>query len=329
MRRKKNPWVLVAVVCLTFLYLGVGFYPFELKSLNREWASNGASFSHGVVRFTAPGMAYPDGPQAWLGRAIAHTRIAVSLDVRSAASRQFGPARILSIAAHPLQRNLVIAQQDDHLVVQVRRQSHLDGLPSYRINHVFSQPGWHKLLVRITAETVEIRADAVSLSLPVANPLLTWNTGYGLTLGNERAGTLPWLGEIRELRIDAEGSRNLLAREWLHMPPRYPITRDYPPTLVPFIHASLNAVTLLDWLLNLTAFIPLGWLVARLAGEKWGLLLATLAGAAVSAVIEGGQLWVFAHRVPSTEDLILNTLGSTIGAGFSWGIPRRSQRRSS
>ncbi len=317
--------IVVAALCLMLVYFCAGFYPFELKSLHEQWRPNGATLSNATLQFSAPGMAYSDGPPPWLAPAIADAAITISLQVRSALPRQFGPARILSLSAHPLHRNLVIAQQDEHLVVRIRRPSHPDGLPSYRINHVFADTGWHKLLVRITREQVEIRADAVALTLPASDPLATWDKRYLLTLGNERAGTLPWLGEIRAVRVDARGSYDILAAGSLHIPPRYQIRRDYPPRLIPFIHTPVKPGVVLDWLLNLAGFMPLGWLLFRLAGGKWGLLLATLAGAGISAAIEGGQLWLFAHRVPSTEDLILNTLGSVLGATASQYVSRRRQ----
>ena len=81
---------------------------------------------------------------------------------------------------------------------------------------------------------------------------------------------------------------------------------------------------LADALLNVILFLPLGISLA-LAGVRMG--RATLAGWALSAAVELGQLWVVRGRDASMGDLLFNTLGTALGAllvqtAGRWMVPR-------
>lgn len=83
----------------------------------------------------------------------------------------------------------------------------------------------------------------------------------------------------------------------------------------------------LQVLLNVLLFIPLGFFVRVLAGR--GVLVATLTGLAVSAVVELTQLtgvwglYSCAYRVFDVDDLLTNTLGAAIGGALAFAVPAR------
>ena len=75
--------------------------------------------------------------------------------------------------------------------------------------------------------------------------------------------------------------------------------------------------TVFDLLINVLAYLPLGFLLAltlrRLPGRWLPALAALLLGAAISFALECLQTWL-PSRVPSNVDLASNSLGSAIGA---------------
>jgi len=75
---------------------------------------------------------------------------------------------------------------------------------------------------------------------------------------------------------------------------------------------SLSALR--DWIINLAGFVPFGWLVVKSRQPHPGLFLAIVLSSALSFTIELGQLLLFNDRAPSTEDVIMNTLGAALGA---------------
>jgi hypothetical protein len=86
----------------------------------------------------------------------------------------------------------------------------------------------------------------------------------------------------------------------------------------------------LQLLLNVLLFVPLGFFVRILAGR--GLHVTTVVGLGLSAVIEFTQLtgvwglYPCAYRVFDVDDLLTNTIGATIGALLSLGLPRPLRR---
>ncbi len=89
----------------------------------------------------------------------------------------------------------------------------------------------------------------------------------------------------------------------------------------------------MDWVINFLGFVPFGWLVGMLRRPGSAILLATLLAAAMSATIETAQLLFLVDRFPSTVDLLLNTLGASVGAwiamNFDISVSRRLINKSS
>ena len=89
-------------------------------------------------------------------------------------------------------------------------------------------------------------------------------------------------------------------------------------TIVPAIRAGPRSFSFRVLVGNVLAFIPLGLLVP-LTRQRYGVALALLVGLALSAAIELGQLAVslavgFGYRSTDIDDIILNVLGTAMGA---------------
>ncbi|HEX6948243.1 MAG TPA: VanZ family protein [Nitrospira sp.] len=90
---------------------------------------------------------------------------------------------------------------------------------------------------------------------------------------------------------------------------------------IPFEHFSLHPTILTETVLNILAFIPVGYLAARsLAQSHQRPVLGALAlGACSSVSIELYQLFC-QDRVPSTSDVLMNVGGTAIGVWLAFAI---------
>ena len=90
---------------------------------------------------------------------------------------------------------------------------------------------------------------------------------------------------------------------------------------IPFEHFSLHPIILTETVLNILAFIPVGYLAARsLAQSHQQAVLGALAlGACSSVSIELYQLFC-QDRVPSTSDVLMNVGGTAIGVWLAFAI---------
>ncbi|MEA2080388.1 MAG: VanZ family protein [Pseudomonadota bacterium] len=323
---------LVSVLLLVLVYLVAGFYPFKLAPVSRGQLDNGAiSTPENELHLRAPGIAYTEQAPAWLPQAIAISDFALSLEVRASDRDQYGPARIFTLSVNPYLRNFMVGQQGTALSVRVRtQQTNLNGRPDYMIGGVFSDRGWHQIDIRISEQVLEIRVDGDTLVVaPMPyRPLEVWDSGYRLALGNELSGDRPWLGQIRKavVRVGDE-SFDCLAPDSLHFPETVSVERVRVGQIVPFVNHRFNRGVVVDWAVNLLGFVPFGWLVGMLRRPRPGILLATILAAGISTTIETSQLLFLVDRSPSTEDLILNTLGGAVGAWiaryFDFSVTRR------
>lgn len=81
---------------------------------------------------------------------------------------------------------------------------------------------------------------------------------------------------------------------------------------------------------NVALFVPLGVLVALQLRARWSWLAVPI-GALVSAGVETTQLLLLSQRFATVQDVLMNTLGSALGAGIGallrWRLVARERRR--
>jgi glycopeptide antibiotics resistance protein len=111
------------------------------------------------------------------------------------------------------------------------------------------------------------------------------------------------------------------------MPEKFSVEKSRVGQIAPFAKHQINRSIALDWAVNLLGFVPFGWLVGMLRRPRSGIFLATILAAGISATIETSQLLFLVDRFPSTEDLILNTLGGAVGAWIAGHFDISVRRR--
>lgn len=325
--------VCLALLLLLVVFYGfVGFYPFKLAPPPSGQQENGAELMPGTgLQFRSPGIARTLAAPDWLQSVIATSNFKLSLEVRANDREQYGPARIFTVSASPDLRNITVGQVGSNLSVRVRTQrTSLNGTPEYLIRNVFSGAGWHRIEILVTGKLLEIHVDGDSpvIERLTDQPLDVWDSGYRLALGNELTGDRPWLGEIRKAVVRVgDQSFNYLSPGSLHIAKKYSVTTAKMAHFLLFSKLQFNNATLMDWVINFLGFMPFGWLVGMLRRPRSGILPATLLAAAMSATIETGQLLFLVDRFPSTLDLILNTLGASVGAWIARDFELSLNRR--
>jgi glycopeptide antibiotics resistance protein len=75
---------------------------------------------------------------------------------------------------------------------------------------------------------------------------------------------------------------------------------------------------------NVLLLVPFGMLVL-LVWRNATVLQATVAGVAVSTLIELLQHLVRPGRIASVQDVVANTIGTAMGAGVVWAVRRRAR----
>ena len=316
------------MVSVVLNYLLIGFFPFQWEAPPRQDFKNGAVRTvERALQFRSAGIAHTAHAPAWLATAIERSALHVSLEVRALRAEQLGPARIFTLSLDPYLRNLTVGQERSDLIVRMRNPStSTNGMPSYVIKNVFSSPGWHQIDVSITPTSISIQVDSDvvrTVCLPDSS-LSEWSPHYRLALGNELTGNRAWLGDIRKAVVTVGNERfDYLVAGALYIPTHFTVPdkhfHEQSVQWIPFIRDDLGADDFKDWVQNLLWFIPLGWLIAVVRTPRPSIFVATVLCAALSVTIELGQIFL-PTRFPSADDLILNTLGGTIGA---WLATRR------
>lgn len=294
----------------------MGFYPFNWES-PLQVIENGLSTTepHGL-RFDRPGIAYTESAPGWLETAISTSSLNIALDVRPANTQQTGPARLITISKDTRFRNLTVGQDGADMIVRFRTpDTDLNGKPPYRIESVFAEPGWRRIIINVVPERLIIQVDdniALSARLP-KRALSAWSPAYQLALGNEITCDRPWLGDIRQTNITVGGRNIDYTLDNALYAPQHLSTLKAHYVLMPLIGKSISSGYLSDFFINLLGFIPLGILLMFASEQRLSVLSVTALSAALSLSIEFGQLFL-PGRVTETEDLILNTLGGMLGA---------------
>ncbi|MDY7080506.1 MAG: VanZ family protein [Chloroflexota bacterium] len=103
---------------------------------------------------------------------------------------------------------------------------------------------------------------------------------------------------------------------WMTLRPNPTVATDLAPLTEPAAARGISPHVLISLAGNVVVFVPLGAALAFALGDKPAgrrLLLATLAGAALSLCIELAQIAI-PSRVSALDDWLLNTVGTAVGA---------------
>ncbi len=112
-----------------------------------------------------------------------------------------------------------------------------------------------------------------------------------------------------------------------------PVSDDYPrivDTVLEFFYRAGGplgfGIVEVEMLLNVLVFVPIGVFAAMLLPRKlWW--VAVLGGAALSTAAEAFQYVVLSSRVGSLRDVVLNVVGTALGALVVFGIRTYIRRR--
>jgi hypothetical protein len=309
-------------------YVLVSLWPFTWDPPER--VANGARIAaQGGLEFTTPGLALTPDPPPWLQAAQRDGHLEITLRVRPQLTRQSGPARILSVSGSGFDRNLLIGQQGDDLVVHLRTSDPGAGDGAreaerrVRARDIFAAGRWLDLALTVRPRELALRVGEqreIRRELP-PDPLRTWNAGYRLSLGSEITGSHPWLGDIGGLVVRTSGGSYAYPEgASLERPAHFWImSRD--PKLQPLRHLGVR-----DTINNLLLYLPLGLFLAvsPRGGTTSAALTSLLLIAGLSASMELAQVFV-SSRNPSINDFILNVAGGAVGYAAGRALASRAE----
>lgn len=301
------------------IYWAVGFYPFQWESPFYIFPNGAVLNQTGTIAFPKPGIAHTSTTPRWISQAIQSQSLQVILEINAKRTHQFGPARIFTISANTLERNLTLGQQGTDLILRLRRpDSSPNGTPAYEVKNVFSTPGWRRIDLVIGDGKLGLSINGkrrLLERLPV-NLFDAWKSDYQMALGNELTFDRPWLGEIRYARVSTPDIQALYTsnKNNLSVPNAYYLARKtWSPTKISsFVSEHIKLAIWRDWAVNLVGFMPLGFLLTFLLARQYRVLGVMLLSASLSLSIELTQFF-FAYRHPEIDDLFLNTLGGVLG----------------
>jgi Concanavalin A-like lectin/glucanases superfamily/VanZ like family len=193
------------VPALAALYLAAVFlvllYPFHFSSPyathdnSVAWPENakGAQFGKtGLLVSAAP-------PVSLYRRLSPGGRLSIELWLSSASAHQTGPARIISYALNPWERNFTLGQQGDDLVIRLRTTAtNADGIPSLHVANLFRPGKMQHIVVThdLAGERVYVDGKLRAASATPRGDFSTWDPTHFLAFGNEVSGGRPWNGTI-------------------------------------------------------------------------------------------------------------------------------------
>lgn len=124
--------------------------------------------------------------------------------VKPANDKQGGPARIVSLSASTVQRNVTLGQEGKLFHVRLRTTATDDnGLPETATPSGSANTKLtHVVFTRDSAGNARVYINGRPHAMKkVAGKLTNWNNNFPLVLANEITGDRPWLGELRLVAV--------------------------------------------------------------------------------------------------------------------------------
>lgn len=302
------------ILLVVLVYWPAGFYPF---SPLRAHTNGAISDPAGLLAFPTPGLGLSTPAPAWLARARENNLLELKVELRTHNAAQ-EHASLISLADSTGESNFSLGQHKGHLVVRWRSPSAAGRtLRSVYVGKVFDTAQWRTLQIRLSGDSLRVLVDnkVAAERAIAANPFPAWLPNARFAVGNRIEFFDPWQGEFRALLVGAgEGWTDLMAPGALTFPSPYTfVSSDRTRHLFSLDNPAPVRALIKDWVINTLGFLPLGIaLVLSLPGRS-RVLLATLGCLAVSLSIELTQIFL-PWRVPSLQDVLLNTAGGWIGA---------------
>jgi hypothetical protein len=303
-RASRTPAYLAAA-----LYAVGSWFPFVPDP--PRYVVNDASVREDGWHFAGQGIGRTPGPATWLGVAIQRRSLDIELTVAAGATKQEGPADILTLSDGVGDENLIIGQRGVDLVVRIKLdprsgRRYLDG----RFPGALSSGEDVSMTLSVTDERIAATAQGFpGGSVDVDGTVLgAWDAEQRLTLGNHSGGARGWDGVISAARVTTDlGTTDLLSstevtapsRYWI-LPDRLSATHDRPR----WREASVAA---------LHVMVGAG-MVALWASYPTRRLLPVVGGFAVAAMVVNGGKVLIAGRHPSMATTLLQTGGGALAA---------------
>lgn len=272
--------------------------------------------SDGTLLFREPSMARSPTAPPWIGDASRSGRIEVDMRVTPARTKQTGPARILAVSEDYASHNLMIGQEEDALLIRLRRPgAEPDGQPALTVPGVFEAGQPVDIVVSVEPGLLRLAVDrrtTLRRSLP-PDALVAWHPAYRVALGNEVIGMRGWDGAIERAIVTTPHFRDdLLAPGRLLAPQSW---WEVPYRLQDLTHFELP---LDGWIavLHILAFAPIGYAAARMSPGKRRPGMAVVAIAMLAVAVEALKIAV-AGRHPTLLNVLANFSGGLIGVALS------------
>lgn len=319
---------LMVMLLVALVYWPAGFYPFSQLRAHPNGAVSGEL---GSLAFPAPGVGLSDPAPVWLARARENHLLEMKLALRTHDTAQ-EHASLISLADNTGASNFSLSQHNGHLVVRWRAPT-AEGsstLRSIYVGKVFVSENWQVLEIRVSSSALRVTVNGkVTAERTIApNPFPAWLPEARVAVGNRIEFYDPWRGEFRTLLVGAgEGWTDLLAPGALVFPSPYTfVSSDRTRHLFSLGNPAPARAMIKDWIVNSIGFIPLSVLFVLLFRGRRRVIMATLACLGVSLSIELTQIFL-PWRVPSLQDLLLNSTGGLVGALLADFWIRLSARR--
>lgn len=303
-----------SVAFLLLAYLVAGLLPFRWNPPRRM--NNRAELGGGVVRFPEAGLVRVRDAD-WYHEAVTHRDLHVNLRIKPLSPLQSGPARILTVSHNTWSRNLTVGQDGPDLIVRLRTTAtDFNGIPEHVVKDALAGGGWTDVELHVSSNQLIVRVNGVEAVREILPDVFqAWDPTCLTALGNELTWDRPWYGAIARAEAQA-GSRHVdFLASGISEKPYWDVPAGKFKSFGFSRYFDGSAPHRWDAIMNILAFIPLGWAVAR-GQSHHGIVRAVTVCASASLVVEVLQLFVDG-RFPSIVDWLLNTCGSALGAFFA------------
>ncbi|MCX5811625.1 MAG: exosortase [Proteobacteria bacterium] len=330
-----------------FILLVIGLFPFNFRQSNNALLNQ----IDGLM-LAPPSTVYTLAPPEKL---VNINELSVLVELKTDFTQESGYARIISYSLDPENMNFRVAQWEDRLIFELKTADAPRGL-HFEVLNIFNNNARKWILISCKGNKIafykdgELRKTIETGQIDFAN----WDKTYPLSVGSESNGKFCWGGSINRIAIYARsfmpeevmdlylhplevrpliyysftGNQNrLIADQGIGKPSNLSVPEHFTPykrsTLEKFYKPYGTTwrsykYHLLDILVNIIGFIPLGFLLASYIVRKklpliLSILLPTLGGFIVSFTIEILQTYL-PGRSSSLNDLICNTIGVLSGS---------------